>query len=98
MLDSDLAELYKVTNGRLNEQVSGNPDRFPDDFAFQLTQQEFTSLISQNAISKSDRGGRGNARGPLLSMASRCCPACFDLRRRFRSTSRLCEPLSGCGD
>ncbi|MBC8290287.1 MAG: ORF6N domain-containing protein [Planctomycetes bacterium] len=58
MLDSDLAKLYGVTTGRLNEQVSRNRDRFPDDFAFQLTQQEFTSLISQNAISKTGRGGR----------------------------------------
>jgi hypothetical protein len=58
MLDSDLAELYGVTTSRLNEQVSRNRDRFPDDFAFQLTQQEFTALMSQIAISKSGRGGR----------------------------------------
>ena len=58
MLDSDLAKLYGVTTGRLNEQLSRNKERFPEDFAFQLTQQEFTSLISQNAISKTGRGGR----------------------------------------
>lgn len=58
MLDSELAKLYGVTTGRLNEQLSRNKDRFPDDFAFQLTQQEFTALISQNAISKTGRGGR----------------------------------------
>jgi hypothetical protein len=58
MLDSDLARLYGVTTTRLNEQLSRNPDRFPEDFAFQLTQQEFTALMSQNAISKSRRGGR----------------------------------------
>ena len=58
MLDSDLARLYGVTTARLNEQVSRNLDRFPEDFAFQLTQQEFTTLMSQNAISKSRRGGR----------------------------------------
>jgi len=51
MLDSDLARLYGVTTTRLNEQVSRNRDRFPEDFAYQLTQQEFTNLISQNAIS-----------------------------------------------
>ena len=34
MLDSDLAVLYGVTTSRLNEQVSRNPDRFPEDFAF----------------------------------------------------------------
>ncbi|MBC8869474.1 MAG: ORF6N domain-containing protein [Planctomycetes bacterium] len=58
MLDSNLAELYGVTTSRLNEQVSRNRDRFPEDFAFQLTQQEFTSLMSQIAISKGGRGGR----------------------------------------
>jgi hypothetical protein len=49
MLDSDLARLYGVTTMRLNEQVARNRDRFPEDFAYQLTQQEFTSLISQIA-------------------------------------------------
>jgi hypothetical protein len=51
MLDSDLAEIYGVPTHRLNERVSRNLDRFPDDFAFQLTRQEFAALISQIAIS-----------------------------------------------
>lgn len=58
MLDVDLAKLYGVTTRRLNEQVSRNKDRFPIDFAYQLTAQEFTSLMSQNAISSSGHGGR----------------------------------------
>lgn len=58
MLDSDLARLYGVTTTRLNEQVSRNLDRFPEDFAYQLTQKEFTSLMSQIAISNTGRGGR----------------------------------------
>ena len=58
MLDSDLAKLYGVTTSRLNEQLSRNKERFPEDFAFQLTQQEFASLMSQIAISKAGRGGR----------------------------------------
>lgn len=58
MLDADLAKLYGVPTFRLNERVSRNKDRFPSDFAYQLTQQEFTSLISQTAISKRGRGGR----------------------------------------
>jgi hypothetical protein len=58
ILDSDLAVLYGVPTHRLNEQVSRNKDRFPDDFSYQLSQQEFTSLISQIAISKRGRGGR----------------------------------------
>lgn len=52
MLDSDLAELYKVTTGRLNEQVKRNLNRFTSQFMFQLTDDEYKSLISQNAISR----------------------------------------------
>ena len=58
MLDSDLAELYGVSTHRVNEQVSRNAKRFPTDFAYQLTREEFAALISQIAISKVGRGGR----------------------------------------
>lgn len=58
MVDSDLAELYQVTTGRLNEQVKRNLNRFPSRFMFQLTEDEYKSLISQNAISKKGRSGR----------------------------------------
>jgi len=58
MLDSDLAELYGVSTSRLNEQVKRNLNRFPEDFAFQLTKDEFDFLISQNATSNTGRGGR----------------------------------------
>jgi ORF6N domain len=51
MLDSDLAVIYGVTAKRLNEQLNRNRPRFPDDFAFQLTVQEFTNLKSQIATS-----------------------------------------------
>ena len=51
MLDSDLAAIYGVTAKRLNEQLKRNRPRFPDDFAFQLTVQEFTNLKSQIATS-----------------------------------------------
>ena len=53
MFDSDLAMLYGVTTSRLNEQVKRNINRFPDDFMFQLTKEEWNGLISQIAISKS---------------------------------------------
>ena len=56
LLDSDLAVLYGVSTGRLNEQVKRNVKRFPADFMFQLTQEEYTSLRSQNAILKTGRG------------------------------------------
>ena len=56
MLDEDLAELYQVPTGRLNEQVKRNIARFPADFMFQLTKEEFENLKSQNATSS--WGGR----------------------------------------
>lgn len=49
MLDSDLAMLYGVETKRLNEQVKRNIERFPDDFMFQLTQEEMVALRSQIA-------------------------------------------------
>jgi hypothetical protein len=58
MLDFDLARLYGVATSALNQAVQRNADRFPSDFAYQLTQQEVTGLISQTVISKGSRGGR----------------------------------------
>jgi len=58
MLDSDLAALYEVPTHRLNEAVKRNVKRFPSDFMFQLTEDEWESLRSQIAISKNARGGR----------------------------------------
>ena len=59
MLDTDLAELYRVTTKRLNERVRRNIKRFPSDFMFQLTKEEEESLRSQIATLK---GGRGQHR------------------------------------
>jgi len=56
MLDEDLAELYGIETKRLNEQVARNPDRFPKDFMFRLTDEEFANLKSQFATSS--WGGR----------------------------------------
>jgi hypothetical protein len=47
ILDADLAEIYGVPTKRLNEQVKRNADRFPEDFIFQLTAQEWSNLKSQ---------------------------------------------------
>ena len=58
MLDSDLAVIYGTSTMRLNEQFKRNRKRFPDDFAFVLTREEFTNLISQDAISRSHGGRR----------------------------------------
>jgi hypothetical protein len=52
MLDSDLAELYGVETKRINEAVIRNPDKFPEDFMFSLTDIEFDKLRSQIATAK----------------------------------------------
>lgn len=58
MLDRDLAELYGVKAIRLREQVKRNQERFPENFMFQLTEQEVEDMVSQNAIpSKQVLGG-----------------------------------------
>src|ERR1035437_3615042 len=56
VLDSDLARIYEVSTKRLNEQLRRNLERFPADFAFQLTEEEWTSLRSQIATLKTGRG------------------------------------------
>ena len=56
IIDSDLAELYQVETKRVNEQVKRNRERFPDDFMFKLTQNEWDILKSHSATSR--WGGR----------------------------------------
>ena len=59
ILDSDLAEMYQVETRVLNQSVKRNLDRFPVDFMFQLSKNEFDSiLISQFVISSKEHGGR----------------------------------------
>ena len=58
MLDFDLAELYGVPTKRLNERVTRNKKRFPEDFMFRLTKQEAEALRLQFATSNIGRGGR----------------------------------------
>jgi len=60
MLDSDLAKLYGVTTGMLNQAVKRNSERFPEDFMFVLLPNEAQSLLSQSVIAKVRRGGRRN--------------------------------------
>src|SRR5437016_7875130 len=66
MLDSDLAAIYKVSTRQLNQQLKRNRSRFPDDFVFQLSTEEFRNLKSQIAtsslmsqfVTSSGHGGR----------------------------------------
>jgi hypothetical protein len=76
VLDSDLAAVYGVTTKRLNEQFRRNRKRFPEDFAFQLTVDEFESLRSQIAtlyqseITVTNRSQSATASGCLPRMQS----------------------------
>jgi hypothetical protein len=50
MLDMDLAKIYEVETRVLKQAVRRNIDRFPDDFMFELTEEEMKNLVSQNVI------------------------------------------------
>lgn len=58
MLDSDLAALYGVKTKNLNKAVKRNIERFPEDFMFQLVDEEFKSLRFQIGTSNKEKGGR----------------------------------------
>jgi hypothetical protein len=58
MLDEDLAGLYGVETKALTRAVRRNKDRFPDDFMFQLSKEEFAALRRQSGTSNEGRGGR----------------------------------------
>jgi hypothetical protein len=58
MLDYDLAALYDVDTGALNRAVKRNRDKFPDDFMFQVGEDEWERLRCQIGISNRRRGGR----------------------------------------
>jgi ORF6N domain len=81
MLDEDLARLYRVRTSALTQAVKRNIERFPEDFAFQLTNQEFHDLKSQ--IVTSSWGGVESPLGRLQSTASPCL-AVFSARRSPR--------------
>ncbi len=61
ILDGNLAELYGVPTFRFNEAVKRNADKFPEDFRFQLTREEFAGLKSQFAISNVETAGGEHA-------------------------------------
>jgi hypothetical protein len=56
IIDTDIAELYGVETKRINEAVTRNPDKFPKDYLFKITQQEWELLKSQFATST--KGGK----------------------------------------
>ena len=70
MLDRDLAKLYGVETKVLNQAVKRNIERFPEDFMFQLTSEEYTVLKSQ--IVTSSWGGRRKLPTPSPNKAYTC--------------------------
>jgi hypothetical protein len=58
ILDADLAGLYGASTRRFNEAIKRNAARFPPDFSFRISNEEYAALMSQFATSKSSRGGR----------------------------------------
>ena len=56
MFDHDLADLYGVSTKRLNEQVKRNKQRFPEDFMFNLTKEEFARISSASGNLRSQNG------------------------------------------
>lgn len=66
MLDSDLAKLYQVETKNLNRQRSRNINRFPEDFCFQLTKEEYELLRCQNVTSNKESGSGGRRYMPYV--------------------------------
>ncbi len=66
MTDSDLAILYQVETKYLNRQRTRNADRFPEDFCFQLTKEEYEFLRCQNVTSKKESGSGGRRYMPYV--------------------------------
>jgi hypothetical protein len=97
MLDADLAALYGVTTRQSNQQVSRNSDRFPDDFAYQLTPQEFSNLMSQIATSSSGHGGRRKRPWVFTEQGVAMLSSVLSRQLPFASTLRSCARSSACG-
>lgn len=71
ILDTDLAQLYGVPTFRFNEAVKRNAEKFPEDFRFQLTHEEFANSKSQSAISSADTTGLEGVKGISSQSAMR---------------------------
>ena len=81
ILDADVADLYGVETKRINEAVKNNPDKFPEDYMFVLTDEELQVLRSTNSTSDILRSKFSTAK---FSTKSRTLPKAFAGLRLFR--------------
>lgn len=82
MIDSDLAALYQVETKVLNQTVKRNVDRFPNDFMFRLSQQEYAILKSQNVTSS--WGGRRTLPYAFTEQGIAMYPRCSNPKEPLR--------------
>ena len=94
MLSVHLAVLYEVEPRVLIQAVKRNIERFPEDFMFQLSAEEFANLKSQFVISS--WGGHGPLPMPSPNRACPCYPVCCVAAEPFKSILYLCAPSSNC--
>jgi len=91
MLDSDLAVLYSVETKQFNRAIQRNTRRFPADFAFQLTREEFTNLRFQIGTSSSHGGSRYR---PWVFTEHGTIMAATILKSECRPAVELSEPAT----
>jgi len=94
ILDADLARIYGVPTKRLNEQVRRNPERFPPDFAFVLTEQEVTNLKSQFATSSAGLNRSQFATGSQRHRDPRFTPYAFTEHGAIMAANVINSPLA----
>src|SRR5438552_4752556 len=102
MLDSDLAKIYGVPTFRFNEAIKRNRHRFPADFMFQLTREEFDALRSQIAMSKPQNSSQiamssGKHRGAAYRPYAFTEHGALQAANVLRST-RAVQMNTTCGD
>jgi hypothetical protein len=97
ILDSDLASLYEVSTKQLNQQLKRNHERFPTEFAFQLSEKEFSGLRSQIVTSKG-RGGRRYPPHVFTEHGVLMAANVLNSRRAMTVSVPSSRHLSGCGN
>jgi hypothetical protein len=97
LLDSDLAFLYGVPTKVLKQAVKRNIDRFPEDFMFQLSNEEWSSLRSQFATLKADGGENLRSQFATSGWGGQRLPAFCLHRTRCRDAVGHIEQQKSCG-